>query len=92
MYLSLLWSITKCYIVPVKYKKVLTVNIHFQITHSNNVLIDVCDVSGLTNQTTIWDGVVVSPLDKAYEKPPENKEGEDDMDADGDEAMETTDT
>lgn len=47
--------------------------------------------SGLTNQTTIWDGVVVSPLDKAYEKPPENKEGEDDMDADGDEAMETAD-
>lgn len=48
--------------------------------------------SGLTNQTTIWDGVVVSPLDKAYEKPPENKEGEgDEMDADGDEAMETTD-
>lgn len=50
-----------------------------------------CHVIGLTNQTTIWDGVVVSPLDKAYEKPAENKEGEDDMDADGDEAMETAD-
>uniref|UniRef100_A0A1B6CIS9 DZF domain-containing protein n=1 Tax=Clastoptera arizonana TaxID=38151 RepID=A0A1B6CIS9_9HEMI len=47
--------------------------------------------SGFTNQTTIWDGVVVSPLDKAYEKPAENKEGDnEDMDADpGDEAMET---
>lgn len=47
----------------------------------------------LTNQTTVWDGVVVSPLDKAYEKPPESKDGDaEDMDADaGDEAMETTD-
>ena len=24
----------------------------------------------------MWDGVVVSPLDRAYEKPPDKKEGE----------------
>jgi hypothetical protein len=35
---------------------------------------------------------VVSPLDKAYENPPEKKEGEEedeDMEAEGDESMET---
>lgn len=40
-------------------------------------------------ETSVFNGVVVSPLDKAYEKPLDyDKEGED-MDADGDEAMET---
>lgn len=43
---------------------------------------------------SIWDGVVVSPLDKAYEKPPEKKEGDEvedeDMEAEADESMETT--
>ncbi|XP_046686879.1 LOW QUALITY PROTEIN: interleukin enhancer-binding factor 2 homolog [Homalodisca vitripennis] len=50
--------------------------------------------SGLITQTTVWDGVEVTPLDKAFEKPVE-KEGEnEDMDAEGtggEEAMETTD-
>ncbi|KAK7789143.1 hypothetical protein R5R35_013190 [Gryllus longicercus] len=48
---------------------------------------------GIATDMSVWDGVVVSPLDKAYEKPPEKKEGEeDDMEADGgEEAMETTD-
>lgn len=39
---------------------------------------------------SVWDGVVVSPLDKAYEKPAEKKDGEDDdedMDAEGEESM-----
>lgn len=47
---------------------------------------------GIATDMSVWDGVVVSPLDKAYEKPPEKKEGEeDDMEADGgEEAMETT--
>ncbi|PSN34854.1 Interleukin enhancer-binding factor 2 [Blattella germanica] len=51
-------------------------------------------VQGIATDMTVWDGVVVSPLDKAYEKPPEKKDGEeDDMEADGggEEAMETTD-
>nr|CAD7449271.1 unnamed protein product [Timema bartmani] len=46
----------------------------------------------IATEMSVWEGVVVSPLDKAYEKPPARKEGdEDEMDADGDEAMETTD-
>ncbi|XP_047003037.1 interleukin enhancer-binding factor 2 homolog [Schistocerca americana] len=48
--------------------------------------------AGIATDMSVWDGVVVSPLDKAYEKPLEKKEGEeDDMEADGggDEAMET---
>ncbi|XP_067012849.1 interleukin enhancer-binding factor 2 homolog [Anabrus simplex] len=49
--------------------------------------------AGIATEMSVWDGVVVSPLDKAYEKMPEKKEGEeDDMEAEGgDEAMETTD-
>jgi interleukin enhancer-binding factor 2 len=50
--------------------------------------------AGIATEMSVWDGVVVSPLDKAYEKPPEKKDGEeDDMEADGggDEAMETSD-
>lgn len=39
---------------------------------------------------TVWDGVVVSPLERAYESPPDKKD--DDMEAEGgEEAMETTD-
>jgi interleukin enhancer-binding factor 2 len=44
---------------------------------------------------TVWDSVVVTPLDPCYEKPPERKEDEEDgedMDADAnEEAMETAD-
>lgn len=32
--------------------------------------------TNITTEMTVWDGVVVSPLDKAYEKPPEKKDGE----------------
>ena len=42
---------------------------------------------------SVWDGVVVSALEKAYEKPPERlqqDEDNDDMDAD-DDSMETND-
>lgn len=49
--------------------------------------------SSIAKEMSIWDGVVVSPLDKAYEKPPEKKEGEEgedeDMEAEADESMET---
>ncbi|XP_022900052.1 interleukin enhancer-binding factor 2 homolog [Onthophagus taurus] len=50
--------------------------------------------STVATEMSIWDGVVVSPLDKAYEKPPEKKDGEEDdedMEADVDESMETAD-
>lgn len=48
--------------------------------------------ASIATEMSVWDGVVVSPLDKAYEKPPEKKEDEEedgDMDDTGDEAMET---
>jgi len=51
--------------------------------------------SSIAKEMSIWDGVVVSQLEKAYEKPPEKKEGEDpeaedeDMEGDADESMET---
>ncbi|XP_075223365.1 interleukin enhancer-binding factor 2 homolog [Lycorma delicatula] len=48
--------------------------------------------SRLVTDTSVFNGVVVSPLDKAYEKPLDSKDGEgEEMDADngGDEAMET---
>lgn len=52
--------------------------------------------SSIAKEMSIWDGVVVSPLDKAYEKPPEKKEGEEvedeDMEAEPDESMETAET
>ncbi|KAK6635435.1 hypothetical protein RUM44_000686 [Polyplax serrata] len=42
------------------------------------------------NDMSVWDGVVVSPLEKAYERPADKKEDED-MEAEGgEEAMETT--
>nr|QBH73933.1 interleukin enhancer binding factor [Embidopsocus sp. OG3341] len=42
-------------------------------------------------EMSVWDGVVVSPLDRVYEKPADKKEDED-MEAEGgEEAMETTD-
>ncbi|ENN81217.1 interleukin enhancer-binding factor 2 homolog [Dendroctonus ponderosae] len=47
--------------------------------------------SNIAKEMSIWEGVVVSPLDKAYENPPERKEGEDDdemEEGDGDEIME----
>jgi hypothetical protein len=49
-------------------------------------------LQNITTEMSVWDGLVVTPLEKAYEKPPEKKDGEDedDMEADvGDEAMET---
>lgn len=49
---------------------------------------------GLITQTTVWDGVEVSPLDKAFEKPAEKEGDNEEMDAEGtggEEAMETTD-
>lgn len=51
----------------------------------------------ITTQMTVWDGVVVTPLDKAYERPPEKKDDDDentdnpdDMDQEGGVAGEDT--
>ncbi|KAF0290535.1 Interleukin enhancer-binding factor 2 [Amphibalanus amphitrite] len=32
--------------------------------------------ASIATDMTVWEGIVVSPLEKAYEKPPERKEGE----------------
>ena len=31
---------------------------------------------GIASEMSVWDSVVVTPSDKAYEKPPEKKEGQ----------------
>lgn len=50
----------------------------------------------IANDMTVWDGVVVSPLTKAYEKPPDKKDGEetnDDMEQEGaEDSMDMQDT
>lgn len=48
--------------------------------------------NNIAKEMSVWDGVVVSPLDKAYENPPEKKEGDEDEEmeeGEGDESMET---
>uniref|UniRef100_A0A8C9TXT5 Interleukin enhancer binding factor 2 n=1 Tax=Scleropages formosus TaxID=113540 RepID=A0A8C9TXT5_SCLFO len=51
------------------------------------------DASYLATEMSTWDGVIVTPSEKAYEKPPEKKEGEDEALEDGgegeEESMET---
>lgn len=41
---------------------------------------------------TVWDGVVVSPLDKAYEKPPEKKDEENTEDMEQENAVDPMET
>lgn len=47
----------------------------------------------LATEMSTWDGVIVTPSEKAYEKPPERKEEEDEALEEGgdgeDESMET---
>lgn len=49
--------------------------------------------SDLATEMSTWDGVIVTPSEKAYEKPPERKEEEDEALEEGgegeDESMET---
>jgi len=44
--------------------------------------------SSIATEMSVWDGVVVSPLERAYEKPPDKKEGEEE-DMEGEADMET---
>lgn len=50
-------------------------------------------VADLATEMSTWDGVIVTPSEKAYEKPPERKEEEDEALEEGgdgeDESMET---
>ena len=45
--------------------------------------------ASIATEMSVWEGVVVTPSDKAYEKP--EKEEEDKEDGDGDDSMETGD-
>ena len=40
---------------------------------------NVCGLSfsGIATEISVWEGVVVSPLDRAYEKPSDKKEDDD---------------
>lgn len=50
-------------------------------------------VTDLATEMSTWDGVIVTPSEKAYEKPPERKEEEEETLEEGgdgeDESMET---
>lgn len=52
-------------------------------------------VPDLVSEMSTWDGVIVTPSEKAYEKPPERKEEEDEALEEGgdgeDDSMETQD-
>ncbi len=45
--------------------------------------------AGIATEMSVWEGVVVTPSDKAYEKP--EKEDEEKEEAEGEEQMETQD-
>jgi len=49
--------------------------------------------SSIATDMSVWDGVVVSPLERAYERPVDRKEGEEEEDMEGEETpdMETGD-
>lgn len=38
--------------------------------------VEKCPSKAIATEMSVWDGIVVSPLGRAYEKPPEKKEGE----------------
>lgn len=56
-------------------------------------------LAGIATEMSVWDGVVVTPSDKAYEKPEKKEddeedaegEGEDDAEGEGGEEMDTGD-
>lgn len=61
--------------------------------HSTETLLSLCVIADLATEMSTWDGVIVTPSEKAYEKPPERKEEEDEALEEGgdgeDESMET---
>ena len=44
------------------------------------------NVSDVATEVSVWEGIAVAPLDRAYERPPDRKEGEgeEDMEVAGD--------
>eukprot|EP00062_Callorhinchus_milii_P028073 gi/632992167/ref/XP_007884959.1/ PREDICTED: interleukin enhancer-binding factor 2 homolog [Callorhinchus milii] len=50
------------------------------------------DASSLAVEMSTWDGVIVTPSEKAYEKPPEKKEDEEEPTEGAEEEEETMET
>ncbi|XP_069796719.1 interleukin enhancer-binding factor 2 homolog isoform X2 [Narcine bancroftii] len=50
------------------------------------------DASSLAVEMSTWDGVIVTPSEKAYEKPPEKKEGEEEVTEGAEEEEENMET
>ncbi|XP_043542220.1 interleukin enhancer-binding factor 2 homolog [Chiloscyllium plagiosum] len=50
------------------------------------------DASSLAVEMSTWDGVIVTPSEKAYEKPPEKKEGEEEATEGAEEEEENMET
>ena len=44
--------------------------------------------SSIATEMSVWDGVVVSPLERAYEKPPPDQKDKTDREGEDDEEME----
>ena len=50
----------------------------------------VCNFSDVATEVSVWEGIAVAPLDRAYERPPDRKEGEGEEDMEGEpDTMET---
>ena len=41
------------------------------------------NVSDVATEVSVWEGIAVAPLDRAYERPPDRKEGEGEEDMEG---------
>ena len=49
-----------------------------------------CNLPDVATEVSVWEGIAVAPLDRAYERPPDRKEGEGEEDMEGEpDTMET---
>lgn len=77
-------------IQPILFESVKTCRIELKLRPCGHTL-----STDLVSEMSTWDGVIVTPSEKAYEKPPERKEEEDEALEEGgdgeDDSMETQD-
>ena len=61
-------------------------------TARGSLITRVCHFSDVATEVSVWEGIAVAPLDRAYERPPDRKEGEGEEDMEGEpDTMETGD-
>ena len=53
---------------------------HFKMGDST---LDMANFSDVATEVSVWEGIAVAPLDRAYERPPDRKEGEGEEDMEG---------